>query len=125
MMAYKIDNSNDGLTNTQSAFNINQPITDKTIFEIIPQTAPVVIKGVLVDVGSWYISRNASSTFQLEGYDGSSWEQLSAPMANSNTTDFTIENTMQVGKAYQKYRIQGVTGTSYYSGIYELQLGFD
>ena len=112
----------DGLTNTQSAFNVSQTIVGKTMFEITPEVSPIAISGIRVDVGSWYLTSNASSTFQLEGWDGSTWVQLSAPMANNNTIDFTIENTMHPNTAYEKYRFQGVAGTSYYAGVYELEL---
>ncbi len=119
--SYVIGNAIDGNVNTQSAFAWNQNIVGKTLYELRP-AASFAISGVHFDMGSWQISRTASSTFQLEGFDGSSWVALSLPVAKTNTTDFTLANTIQPNTVFEKYRIQGVAGTSHYAGVKEITL---
>ncbi|WP_159478403.1 hypothetical protein [Chryseobacterium sp. 18068] len=120
---YVIKNSYDGNIATQSAFATGQNWVGKSVFEITPAT-PLAISAVNFDIGSWYLSAGSTaSTFKLQGWNGLAWVDLSAPMANYNSTvDFSISNTLQVGIKYAKYRIVGVAGTCYYSGVNEITL---
>uniref|UniRef100_UPI0029310868 Ig-like domain-containing protein n=1 Tax=Pedobacter gandavensis TaxID=2679963 RepID=UPI0029310868 len=116
-----IANSYDNNVVTESAFLPNQDWIGKTIFNIsIP--APIAISSVNFDIGDWYLSTGTGSTFKLQGGDGQIWEDLSVAMSNTTTADFSINNTLHVGKAYSRYRIVGVAGTSYYSGVNEITL---
>ena len=116
-----IGNSYDNNVATESAFATGQDWVGKTVFEITP-AARLAISAVNFDIGDWYLSNNVSSTFKLQGWNGTVWIDLSAAMANSNTTDFSINNTLQVGVSFSKYRIVGVAGTCYYSGVNEITL---
>ncbi|QPH38867.1 Ig-like domain-containing protein [Pedobacter endophyticus] len=119
---FVITNSYDGNTATQSAFSPSQNWVGKSVFEITP-TIPLSITKVNLDLGSWYLSENSSSTFKLQGWTGAAWEDLSAPMSNYNSTvDFSISNTIRPNTVYIKFRIVGVAGTCYYSGVNEITL---
>lgn len=116
-----ISYSYDGDISTQSSFVNAQNWVNKSIFEITPAT-PLALSSVNFDVGSWALSTNTSSTFKLQGWSGASWVDLSGAMYSTGTTDFSINNTLQVGKKYEKYRIVGVAGTCSSGGIFEISL---
>ncbi|GAA5225000.1 hypothetical protein GCM10025777_56310 [Membranihabitans marinus] len=118
--SFVITNSFDGNASTQA---ILKPAAwvGKTIYEITLGAA-VAIDGIFVDVGLYKFSSNASSTFQLEGYNGSGWIPLSNPVVNNNTSDFTINNTLQPGIQFEKYRFVGVNGSAYYPSVREFSI---
>jgi hypothetical protein len=116
-ISYNFDND----LSTQSAFNENQSIANKTLFQITP-TLPIPLKSLYVEMGYWNISYDASSTFKLQAYNGTAWVDLSFPTSNTNSTSFTINNTIDTVTVFSKYRVQGVAGTCWAGGVRELTL---
>lgn len=116
-----IGNSFDNDTTTYSQFANAQNWVGKSIVEITPAT-PLAISSVDFLMGINSLSTNASSTFKLQGWNGTTWIDLSASMASASTANFSINNMHQVGITYSKYRLVGVAGTSQYGGIKEITL---
>ncbi|CAG5010599.1 hypothetical protein DYBT9275_04770 [Dyadobacter sp. CECT 9275] len=124
--AASINYTFDGNTDHQFSFANTSPAQDwinKSIFEITP-TTPIAISSVNFDMGSWPLSTNGTSTFKLQGWDGSSWVDLSTAMANYPVADFSIQNTLHTSSKYAKYRITGVSGTLFNAGggVWEITL---
>ena len=114
-----IGNSFDSDTNTYSQFANGQNWVGKSIVEITLAT-PLAISSLDFLNGVNNLSTDTSSTFRLQGWDGTTWIDLSNPMANASTANFSISNTLQIGKEYSKYRLVGVAGTCQYGGIKEI-----
>jgi hypothetical protein len=101
-----IDGDNTTWADINSGF-----VTNRNLAEFnLPLAKPLPISTVTVQIGI----NNAfpNSSFQLQGWTGNSWEALSAaqPMVTSNTT-YTFTNTLMPSKAYNRFRIRGLTGT--------------
>jgi len=116
---YVITSSYDNNVATQSAFDTGQNWIGRSVFDIL-LPVPIAITSINFDVVNWAFSANTSSTFKLQGGDGTNWEDLSSPIANNIVADFSINNTLHVGKPYARYRIVGVAGTSSYVGVSEI-----
>jgi len=116
---YVITSSYDNNVATQSAFDTGQNWIGRSVFDIL-LPVPIAITSINFDVANWAFSANTSSTFKLQGGDGTNWEDLSSPIANNIVADFSINNTLHVGKPYARYRIVGVAGTSSYVGVSEI-----
>ncbi len=112
----------DNVITTYSAFIPSVNWVGQDLFNITP-TNPLPIAGVELDLVNWPLSIATSNTFKLQGYNGSIWVDLSAPVYSTATTGkFTISNSLQPNITFQKYKIVGVTGSSYYGGVTELHL---
>jgi hypothetical protein len=73
-------------------------------------------------VGSYALSSNATSTFKLQGYLGTSWIDLSSPVANTTTNVIFPITSTDTSTVYSKFRLIGVAGTNTWSYINELSL---
>ena len=117
-----VGNSYDNNVATYSAFSPSLDWVGKELYNITPVN-PTPISGIELDLVNWAISNGSTNTFKLRGYNGSTWTDLSAPVASTGTTGtFTIPNTLQPNIVYQKYDIIGVVGTTYYGGVTEIRL---
>ena len=107
---------------TFSDFNPNISVVNQEIYNITPSTSPLVVSAVSFDITSYAIL-TAGSTAKLQGYNGTTWVDLSTAQTaiiTSGTQTFT--NTLQPTIAYQKFRLYGVTGTCYYGYCTEIRL---
>ncbi|MFZ4107189.1 beta strand repeat-containing protein, partial [Flavobacterium sp.] len=119
---YILTNSYDNNASTSSGFVASQNWVGQDIFNITP-TNPLPITGLELDLVNWALSSTATDTFKLQGYNGTIWTDLSLVVSSTATTGtFTITNTLQPNVSYKKYRIIGVAGACYYSGVKELRL---
>ncbi|MFZ4107364.1 MAG: hypothetical protein ACOYK3_13320, partial [Flavobacterium sp.] len=118
VIGYSYDNN----VSTYSAFSPSLDWVGKELFNITP-TNTLPISGVEFDLVNWALSSPAASTFKLQGFDGASWTDLSPAIFSTGTTGtFTASNTLQPNVSYQKYRLVGVAGTTYYGGVTEIRL---
>ncbi|MEX0274267.1 MAG: DUF4347 domain-containing protein, partial [Flavobacteriaceae bacterium] len=122
--SYPISNAVDASSATFSQLNpLNQSMVDMTIVEY---TIPVSAKVSNVTILATYMSTNASSTFKLQGWDGTQWVDLSTAISNTGTnatTNFiTLTNTLATNTSVTKVRLQGVAGNINYGRIYDTQL---
>jgi hypothetical protein len=119
---YILANSYDNNATTSSGFIVSQNWVGQELFNITP-TNPLPITGLELDLVNWAFSSSASDTFKLQGYNETTWTDLSLAVSSTATTGtFTISNTLQPNVSYKKYRLVGVAGTNYYSGVRELRL---
>jgi hypothetical protein len=117
-----LTNTYDGDLSTYSRNNVNTTsIASGVVMYDITPTIPVAISSVNFQMAFWYMV-NAGSTFKLQGYNGTVWTDLSGAVTNSTLVDFSVANTLQPNVVYQEYRIVGITGTAYYSGVVEITL---
>ena len=118
---YVIGNSYDNNLATNSGFTSGTNWVGKTVFEITP-TQPLSITSVDFIMGAYGLSSAATSTFKLQGYNGSVWEDLSAPMANTIASSTATVNSTNTTSKYYKFRILGVAGTSGWAYVNEIKL---
>ncbi|KLT68779.1 DUF4347 domain-containing protein, partial [Flavobacterium sp. ABG] len=88
-----------GITSNRNLIEFNLPLVT---------SLPLATVTVQIGINNAF----PSSSFQLQGYNGTSWEALSAAqaMTTPNIT-YTYTNTLQPTKAYNRFRIQGLAGT--------------
>ena len=119
---YLIGNSYDNNSSTFSAFSPSINWTGQELFNITPVNA-LPISGVELDLSTWPLSNGTTNTFKLQGYNGTSWIDLTLPVSSTGTTGtFTISNVLQPTVIFQKFRIVGVVGTTYYGGVIQIRL---
>ncbi|WP_396169487.1 discoidin domain-containing protein [Flavobacterium sp.] len=120
--SYVIGNSYDNNVSTFSAFNLSLDWVGKELFNITPVDI-LPYNGVDLDLVNWPLSNGTANTFKLQGFDGLTWTDLSPALSSTGTTGtFTAYNTLKPTISYQKYRLIGVAGTSYYGGVNEVRM---
>ncbi|MGM9512388.1 hypothetical protein ACS5NO_31940 [Larkinella sp. GY13] len=121
-----LSNAIDGVVgNGVSSFaTTSNAIAGVTIFQVTP-TVPVAISSLNLLYAGNTFSTAVTSTMVLQGFDGSTWVNLSNPQSYPGgvpNVTITIDNTFQPNVKYQQYRVQGVAGTIGYTSIFELTL---
>lgn len=99
----------DGNTSTYADIGSGLVINRNLVEFDLPLSTPLSISTATVQIGI----NNAfiSSSFQLQGWTGNSWEALSAIQAmNTSSTTYTFTNTLHPTKTYNKFRIRGLAG---------------
>ncbi len=96
--------------------NVSLSIAGLSLFEF-SNVAPIPLANINLQITT-KLSTDATSTWRLEGWDGSSWVSLSAAqdMNTSNTTYSFLNSSSNPNVVYEKYRIAGVSGTNNTSG---------
>jgi len=117
--SYQFSEAFDGVLNNVGPYGaLNTAITGQTIYEI---ELNLDVELSSIDIVYNYSVFNANSEFQWQGFDGSSWiavsDTLTEAAATNNTNSYVLRST---GKTFSKYRLQGLSGTTYYNRIYEI-----
>ena len=117
---YVITNAIDGLGTSASAFAPNQDWVNKEIFKFTAKSY-IPISGMSFDLVNWSLSSANTSTFKLQGSgDNLTWVDLSTPtMSTGSSGTITISNTLATNAIFKYFRLLGVAGTCYYSGVNE------
>jgi gliding motility-associated-like protein len=118
-----IGNAIDNDPATKSAFLNALDWVDQEVFNFVA-AGSTAITGVTLDLASWALSTNATSTFKLQGsQDNYYWKDLSTPVASIATTgSFTVSNTLLPNTPFKYFRIIGVAGTCSYGGVTDLRI---
>ncbi|MDQ6473116.1 LamG-like jellyroll fold domain-containing protein, partial [Flavobacterium sp. LHD-80] len=100
----------DGDTATWGTITAGYVSTRDLIEFNLPESNSLPIATVTVQIG---INNSfPGSSMQLQGWNGTAWEAMSAAqaMTTANMT-YTFTNTLQTAKPYNKFRIHGLAGT--------------
>ncbi len=124
--SFPIERAIDDNSSTFSQINpLNQAMTNMTIVEY---TLPAPLDIADLTLQAAYISSNTSSEFKLQGWDGTQWVDMSAPMANTGTAAsnmIVLTNTLASGTAFSKIRVYGISGTLKYGRIYDTTINLN
>ncbi|WP_128755353.1 DUF4347 domain-containing protein, partial [Aquimarina sediminis] len=117
--AYLFSELYDGVLNNIASYGaLNTAVTGETVYEL-EMAFPVELSEIDV-VFNYSIFRTAA-TFKWQGYNGSSWIDVTGVLNETETTNNTYTYTLNVtGQKYSRYRLLGVSGTTYYNRIYEI-----
>jgi len=119
-------NAFDGIVTTASytGFAPNQNHVDKTIYEIT-LSAPIALSSIDFRMYNLAFTNGAANTNKLQGWTGSVWEDLD--MAANRTVvnnRQTFTNSLHPDTKYNKYRVVGVAGVTYYARVYEIEMNY-
>jgi hypothetical protein len=117
--AYSFIELYDGVLNNMAAYGAdNTSITNETVYEL-ELLYPVELSEIDIVVN--YSVFRTGAEFKWQGYNGSTWvdvtETLTETQATNTTKTYTLNST---GTKYYSYRLQGISGATWYNRIYEI-----
>ena len=117
--AYSFIELYDGVLNNVAAYGAdNTSITNETVYEL-ELLYPVELSEI--DIVVKYSVFRTGAEFKWQGYNGSTWvdvtETLTETQATNTTKTYTLNST---GTKYYSYRLQGISGATWYNRIYEI-----
>lgn len=117
--AYSFEELYDGVTTDLATYGvINTDITGQIVYEL-EMAFPVELTSI--DILFQYNVFRTSAVFKWQGFDGASWVDVTGELSEAEATNKTYTYTLnQTGALYTKYRLLGISGTSYYNRVYEI-----
>ena len=109
----------DGVLNDMAAYGVlNTNITNETVYEL-ELLFPVELSEI--DIVFNYSVFRTGAEFKWQGYNGSAWVDVTGTLTETETTNNTYTyNLDSTNTKYYKYRLQGISGATYYNRIYEI-----
>ena len=109
----------DGVLNNMAAYGAdNTSITDETVYEL-ELLFPVELSEIDIVVN--YSVFRTGAEFKWQGYNGSTWVDVTGTLTETQATNTTITYTLNsTGTKYYSYRLQGISGATWYNRIYEI-----
>ena len=96
----------------------NTSITDETVYEL-ELLFPVELSEIDIVVN--YSVFRTGAEFKWQGYNGSTWVDVTGTLTETQATNTTITYTLNsTGTKYYSYRLQGISGATWYNRIYEI-----
>ena len=117
--AYSFTELYDGVLNNMAAYGAdNTSITDETVYEL-ELLFPVELSEIDIVVN--YSVFRTGAEFKWQGYNGSTWVDVTGTLTETQATNTTITYTLNsTGTKYYSYRLQGISGATWYNRIYEI-----
>ncbi|PCH75377.1 MAG: hypothetical protein COB98_09065, partial [Flavobacteriaceae bacterium] len=117
--SYQFAELYDGIQNDIASYGaLSTPIAGETVYEL-ELAFPVELN--TIDIVFQYSVFKTAATFKWQGFDGAQWVDVTEVLNEVETTNNTYSYSLnQTGVRYQKYRLLGVSGDSYYNRIYEI-----
>ena len=109
----------DGVLNNMAAHGAdNTSITNETVYEL-ELLFPVELSEI--DIVANYSVFRTEAEFKWQGYNGSTWVDVTGTLTETQATNTTKTYTLNsTGTKYYSYRLQGISGATYYNRIYEI-----
>jgi len=96
----------------------NTSITNETVYEL-ELLYPVELSEIDIVVN--YSVFRTGAEFKWQGYNGSTWVDVTGTLTETQATNTTITYTLNsTGTKYYSYRLQGISGATWYNRIYEI-----
>jgi len=117
--SYLFEELYDGVDDDIAAYgSLNTEITDETVYEFVFDQ-PVPIQAFLITHN--YSIFQDSAVFKIQGYNGSTWVDLSEDLPGIDNTNTTNTYTISKNEGnYSRYRFYGISGKTDYNRIYEI-----
>ena len=117
--AYSFTELYDGVLNNMAAYGVdNTSITDETVYEL-ELLFPVELSEIDIVVN--YSVFRTGAEFKWQGYNGSTWVDVTGTLTETQATNTTITYTLNsTATKYYSYRLQGISGATWYNRIYEI-----
>ncbi|MGB2327172.1 MAG: hypothetical protein ACPH3L_05250, partial [Flavobacteriaceae bacterium] len=117
--AYSFTELYDGVLNNIAAYGAdNTSITDETVYEL-ELLFPVELSEIDIVVN--YSVFRTGAEFKWQGYNGSTWVDVTGTLTETQAINTTITYTLNsTGTKYYSYRLQGISGATWYNRIYEI-----
>ena len=96
----------------------NTSITNETVYEL-ELLYPVELSEIDIVVN--YSVFRTGAEFKWQGYNGSTWVDVTGTLTETQATNTTKTYTLNsTGTKYYSYRLQGISGATWYNRIYEI-----
>ena len=117
--AYSFTELYDGVLNNMAAYGAdNTSITDETVYEL-ELLFPVELSEI--DIVFQYSVFRTGAEFKWQGYNGNTWVDVTGTLTETQATNTTKTYTLNsTGTKYYSYRLQGISGATWYNRIYEI-----